>query len=114
MLEMPLQFPGIRFESKSGAGIECGIRVPRATAGAHPGLRLRHTPVSQIEIGIVAACDPRVAACAQQIGELTPGIAARLALPRDCVELPDLFSRCGIPGADKTGAAVFVPVASAQ
>src|SRR6266850_2142373 len=46
-----------------------------AAACLHPGLRLRHAPIGQIELGIVSTGDPGVAAGAQHVGELAPAVA---------------------------------------
>ena len=76
--------------------------LPDCAADAHPWLRLRHAPVCEIQIGIVAAGDPGIAAGAEQVGKFSPGIAAGLALLRDGVELPDQLAGLGVIGADET------------
>ena len=67
----------------------------------HPRLGLRDAPVGEVEIGIVAAGDPGVAAGARHVGQRAPGIAAGLAGARDGVELPQLLAGLGVVGADE-------------
>ncbi len=58
-------------------------------------------PVSQVQVGIVAAGDPAFRARAKHIREPAPGVAARLALHRNGVEAPDLFAGGRIVSADE-------------
>src|SRR5262249_4851985 len=73
-----------------------------AAAYAQPGLRLRHSPVKEIQIGIVAAGDPRIATGAEQIRKRSPGISARLAFARHSLELPEWLAVTRVVGADVT------------
>ena len=107
-------FPVVGIQRQRGAGVERAVGISGAAAGAHPGLGLRHAPVSQIEIGIVAAGDPGVAARAQQIGQLAPGVAAGFAFARHGVELPELLAGLGVVGADVARAAFLIAVAAAE
>src|SRR5207249_8601404 len=71
-------------------------------------------PVREVEIRIVAADDPRLSADAQIVRELAPGVAARVARPRDRVELPELPASGGVVRADVAGLGRAVAVASGQ
>ena len=81
-------------------GVERGVRGLVAAARRHPRLGLRDAPVGEIEIGIVAAGDPRVAAGARHVGDRAPRVAAGLAGARDGVELPQLLAGLRVVGAD--------------
>src|SRR4029434_7180888 len=72
-----------------------------AAAHRHPRLRLRRAPVGEIEIGIVAAGDPRFAAGAEQVRQAAPRIAAGFADAGDREESPQLLAGLGVVGADE-------------
>ena len=69
-------------------------------ARRHPRLRLRHAPVGQVEIRVVAARNPRLPALAEAVLDVAPRIAVAFAALGDGVELPDLLPRLRVVGAD--------------
>src|SRR4030095_15795135 len=69
-------------------------------AHRHPRLRLRRTPVGEIEIRIVATGNPCLAAGAEQIREAAPCFAG-LAFGGDRVESPELLAGLRVVGADE-------------
>ena len=84
-----------------------------AAARRHPWFGLGNAPVREIEIGIVAAGHPRVAAGPHHVGQLPhvspPGSPVR----GDGVELPQLLSDSGFVGADEA-AILTIPIAPLQ
>ena len=110
-----LEIPGER--SVAGAQRQSRGRVQRlvvgAADGAHPRLGLRHAPVSQIELRIVAAGDPGVAAGAQQVRKLAPSVAAGRPFARHRFEFPELLAGLGVVGAD-VAAGFLIAVAAAH
>src|SRR5262249_34872133 len=100
MIEPPFELAGINVES-NGRICVVGCAVARATASAHPGLGLRDAPVGHVQIEVDAACDPGVAARAEEVRELAPGIAARIFSFRDGVEAPEFLAGLRIIGADE-------------
>src|SRR6185295_4425112 len=78
-----------------------------------PRLRLRDTPVHQVELGIVAAGDPRLAADAQVVGQLAPALGPGLGAPPHGIELPQLLAGRRVVAADPA-AVVAVAVAAHQ
>src|SRR6266571_144717 len=111
VLVVPRERPVLRPDRDRGARIEHVVEVGRAPARAHPRLGLRDAPIHQVEIRIVAAGDPRLAADAQVVGELAPRLAARLAVSPDGVELPELLAGRRVVAADPA-AVVAVPIAA--
>ncbi len=61
MAVIPFQLAGIGIQRHSGIGIERGA-IPGAAACPHPRLGLGRAPIGEIEIGIVGAGDPGLAA----------------------------------------------------
>ncbi len=104
---MPGELPGVDIQRQRRAGVERIVLDRHAPADRHPGLRLRRSPVSQIQIGIVAAGDPRLAARPEQVRELAPGVSAGFPLLSDRVEPPQLLARRRIVRADE---ALLFPV----
>jgi hypothetical protein len=106
VLEIPGELPVV--------GVQCERRAVntaprlRATAHLHPRLGLRHAPVRQVQLGIVAAGDPGFRADAQHVGQIAPGVAARLVRARDGVESPQQFSGGGIECADEAALIFFL------
>ena len=92
--------PSLDAQRDGRRGIEGRVGRLVAAAGRHPRFGLRDAPIREIEIGIVAAGDPGVAAGAQHIGHRAPGVAAGLAGARDGVELPQLLAGVRVVGAD--------------
>src|SRR5262249_29262303 len=62
-------------------------------------------PVGEVEIRIVGAGDPRLAAGTHQVRLRSPRFAARLALMRDRVELPRQLAGRDVDGADPAAVA---------
>ena len=76
-------------------GVQRLVESRHSAAGRHPGLGLRGSPVGEVELGIVAAGDPRLAAAAKHHRLLAPGVAAGFLRARDGVEAPlDLPGLC--------------------
>src|SRR6516162_4910851 len=101
MMVIPGELAAIDIERYGRVGIE-RLAVSGLAAGAHPRLRLRNTPVGQIEIGIKAACDPGVAAGSKKARQLAPSVAAGLAFLGDGVKLPEQLAGPSVIGADET------------
>src|SRR5262245_60625352 len=102
MLEEPGKLAAIGSERDSRTRVEHAIRRLHVAARRHPWLRLRHAPVSEIEIGVVAAGYPGLATLAERVGDVTPGVAAALPALRHRVEPPQLLPGVRIVGADVT------------
>ena len=114
MVEPPLELAGIEVECYGRVGV---IRraIARSARRPHPRLGLRHAPIGQVQIEIDAARDPRIAARAEQVRQLTPGVAARIARFGDGVELPDQLSGLRVVGADEALLlAILIARAAAQ
>ena len=94
VLEIPGQLAVVGIQRQRRAGEERLVARLGAAAGAHPGLGLRDAPVGQVELGIVAAGDPGVAAGAQQVRQRAPGVAARLRLRAPRSETSRAACRC--------------------
>ena len=77
-----------------------------------PRLRLRGSPVREIQIGIVRARDPRFDAGALLLRQLAPRVEARLTFARNRVEPPRALSCVDIDGADVTPIGRRVPTAA--
>ena len=104
MLEVPSELPGVGPERQGRRGVERLVVAGRAAARLHPGFGLRHAPIGQIEIGIVAAGDPGIAACAQHVGKLAPGVAAGRAFAGRGIEAPEVLrSGLCVIAADEAG-----------
>src|SRR5262249_2132765 len=58
--------------------------------------------VREVEIGIVTAGDPCVAAGPKHVGELAPAVASRLSGMWNGIEPPELLARSGVIRADET------------
>ena len=98
---VPRQLAGIEIERDGGARVERLVERVHPAAHRHPRLRLRRTPVGEIEIRIVAAGDPRLAAGAEQVRQAAPRIAAGFTDTGDRVESPQLLAGLGVVGADE-------------
>ena len=114
VLDVPRQRAVLDAQRHRRRGVERRVRGLVAAAGRHPRLRLRDAPVGEIEIGIVAAGDPGVAAGARDVGHGAPGVAAGLAGARDGVELPQLLAGLGVVGADVAAILRPEPIAAVQ
>ena len=95
-------------------GVERRVATLLPRLDRHPRLGLRDAPVGEIEIGIVAAGDPGVAAGAHAIGHRAPRIAAGLAGARDGVELPQLLAGVRVVGADVAALLLAEAIAAVQ
>ena len=101
VLEVPRQLAVVDVERDGRRRVERRVEDRGAAAGRHPRLGLRDAPVGEIQIGIVAAGDPRLAALAEGVGQLAPRVAAGLAGVRDRVELPGELAGVRVVGADE-------------
>src|SRR6185503_8959403 len=101
MLVIPLQAAVVRIQRERRARVQRAVERGVAAARGHPRLRLRDAPVGRVEIGVVAARDPRVAAGAIDILNIAPGVAARCAGRRDGREFPEPVAVVGVVGADE-------------
>src|SRR6185295_8993007 len=68
VLVVPRERAVVGPERDGGRRVERVVEGGGRAAGAHPRLRLRDAPVSEIEIRIVGAGDPGLAANAELIG----------------------------------------------
>ena len=117
MLEIPGQRTVVGMKRERGAGVEVEIVHSGAAADLHPRLSLRDAPISEVQLGIVAAGDPGFTAGAQHVGKLAPGVAARGAFASHSVEMPKELARARIKGADEASLLAFlrlVAVATAE
>ena len=101
VLEVPVQDAGAGVDGHRGVGVERRVAPGHAAADRGPRLGLRHPEVDPVEVRVVAARDPGVAAGAQVVRELRPGVAARLVRPRRRVEAPALLPRRRVVAADE-------------
>src|SRR5207249_3589961 len=76
-------------------------------------LRLRHAPVGEIEVRVVAAGNPGFAADAEIVGELAPRLGPLLGAAADRVEPPQRLAGGGVVAADPA-AIVAVAIAADQ
>ena len=99
VLEVPAHLAGFRIECERRARVE---RV-RVGAAAHlgPRLGLRHAPVGEAELRVVAPGDPGVSAAAEQHRQVAPGVAARFARPRHRRRPPQLAPGVGVVAGDE-------------
>src|ERR1051325_1619145 len=110
MLEIPIELSAIRVQGDCRTGEQSFVAGLRAATDTQPWLCLRYAPIGLIEIGIVAAGDPRIAPGAQKIRKLSPCIPAWLPGARDVLKFPFGSSGLRVPRADI--AARFFPVLS--
>ena len=101
VLVVPHQRAGVDVERERGRCVEHRIEHRRPATRGHPGLGLCHAPVRQIEIRIVAADDPRLAALAERVRQLAPRVAPWFSRLGDGVELPLQLASGRIVGADE-------------
>ena len=101
VLEVPLQQAVVRPQGDRRAGVERRVVHGHAPAYRDPRLRLRHPEVDQVEHGIVAAGDPGLAAPAQEVGQVGPGVAPGLVRAGHGVEAPELLAAGRVVGADE-------------
>src|SRR6185503_13541693 len=114
MVEPPFELAGIQVQGDSRVRI-VGRAIARSASCSHPGLGLGYSPIGQIQVEIDAARNPRVAARAEQVRQLAPGVAARIGALGDGVELPDQLSGLRVVGADETLLlAILIAQASAE
>src|SRR4029077_4719446 len=113
VLKVPRERAVFRMERDRGARVEDVVEVGRAAGRRAPWLRLRDAPVGEIEIRIVAAGDPRLAADAKIVRELAPAIGAGFRAAPHCVELPQLLAGRRVVAADPA-AVVAVAIAADQ
>src|SRR4029078_11393632 len=73
------------------------VTAPRG----HPRLRLRDTPVGRIEVGIVGAGDPGIAARAVVVLHVAPRVGAALVAGRDRAKPPELVPILRVVRADE-------------
>src|SRR5579872_886813 len=110
MVEPPLELTGIEVKGHRRVRVICRA-IARSAGCPHPRLGLRDAPVRHVQIQIDAARDPGVATGAEQVRQLTPGVAARIGSLGDGVELPDQLSGLRVVGADE---ALFLSILIAQ
>ena len=113
VLEAPDQRAGVGVEPDGGGGVLRGVEGPGAAADRHPRLGLRDAPEREVDVGVVAAGDPRLAALPHHVGQVVPGVAARLAGVGHGVELPGQRAGPGVVGADEA-ALGLVALAAAE
>src|SRR5690606_29077452 len=98
---VPRELAGRGIERDGRARVERDVERLHAAARGHPRLRRRGAPVSEVELGVVAAGDPGFAARAIEVRELAPGVAAGLAVERDREKAPNLLPGIGVVSADE-------------
>jgi hypothetical protein len=62
VLEVPRELSGVGTQRERRAGVERAVGTARAAARLHPRLRLSDAPIGEIQIRIVRAGDPGIAA----------------------------------------------------
>src|SRR5438094_10399818 len=100
MLKIPVEPSCVRIERHCRAREQTLISRLRTATDPQPGFCLCDTPVGLVQLRIVGARDPGIAACAQMIGESSPGIAAELSFTRDRLKFPYRLTGIRIPRAD--------------
>jgi len=113
VLEVPGEVPVAGPEGDGRVGVEGGVVHRHAAAPRHPRLGLGDPEVDEVEGGVVAAGDPGVAAAAQEVGHVGPGVPAGLVGPRDGIEAPQPLAGGRVVTADEA-ALQRVAVAAAQ
>src|SRR5437899_2508521 len=99
VLVVPLYFSSVRIERQGRVGIE---RVAVGTADrSGPRFGLRRAPIDEVRFRIVAARDPRVAACAESQRQVAPCVAAGLTRTSNGGRSPQLLSAGRIMPADE-------------
>ena len=94
-------------EQLAGIGVErqARVRVQRVAVGAAyragPRLGLGGGPVDDVQLRVVAAGDPGVAAGPEAQGQIAPGVPARVFGARDRRGAPDLFAGRRIVAGDE-------------
>ena len=78
MAEIPFQLAGIGIQRQGRIGVERGA-VAGAAQIAPPGLGLGGAPIGRVQLRIIGAGDPGFGAGALFVGQIAPGVAARLA-----------------------------------
>ncbi len=101
MLVVPLQGAAVGIERERAARVQPAVERRIAAAGRHPRLRLRHAPIRDVELRIVAARDPGIAAGAEGVAHVAPGVAARPVAGGHRVEAPELVPILRVVGADE-------------
>src|SRR5262245_64480132 len=71
-----------------------------------PRLRLRHTPIGEVEIRVIAASEPCFRTGPVVHRQLAPRLAARLPFARNRVEAPRTRAGVNVERADKAALAV--------
>ena len=100
MLEVPRELARVGVERHRGIRIERVVPERELAAEEVPGLRLRNAPVGEVEIRIVAARDPRLAASPEGHRQFSPRVAAGLALAGNRVEAPCLLAGLDVVRTD--------------
>ena len=106
MLVVPRELARVGVERHRRVREERLVEQRQLPAQEVPRLGLRHAPVGEIEIGIVAAGDPGVAAAAERHRQLAPRLAARLSLARHRVEAPCLLAGVDVVRTDEAADAI--------
>ena len=91
---MPLQLTGVGVQRHDRIGIEI---VPGANVGVPIGAWIPHSPISEVQLGIVGAGQPNRSSSGLP-GIVFPGLVARLAWAGDRMELPGLLARLSVIG----------------
>jgi len=114
VLVVPLERAVVGIEGDRRACVEHGIGEFQPTADRRPWLGLRNAPIREVQLGIIAAGNPRFTAAAQRVRQRAPGVTAGLSLSRHGVELPELPARLGVVGADEAAGVLLEPRAAAE
>src|SRR5207244_3635228 len=101
MLVIPCHLSRIDVDRQGGAAEKRVVVDRHSAADRHPGFRLCRSPEREIEIGIIASGDPTFRACAEQVRQLAPRVASRLAISRDGVYTPEFFAGCSVVRANE-------------
>src|SRR5690606_34542037 len=102
MREVPRELARARVQRDGRARVERDVERAHAAARRHPRLRLRRAPVREVELRIVAAGDPCLAARAIEIRQIAPRVAAGIRRHGDRRGAPQLLARVGVVAADET------------
>src|SRR5215510_10123956 len=113
MLVVPPELSVVRIERHRGAGVKALLRV-YAAAHSHPWFGLRHSPVGQIEIRVIAAGDPCFTTGTQPVWKFAPAISSGFAIARHCIELPELFAGVRVICTDEAAVIVRVTATSSE
>src|SRR5437870_1332515 len=101
MLKVPDKFAVVGIQRHGRAGEQCLIARLSSAARPHPRLGLCDSPICFIEVRIVTASNPRLAAGAHQARNRAPGVTSQLSLARHSLKLPELLAGRRVVPADK-------------